>query len=74
MEDKNITELMQMEIRVPDIVQERAELTFEQIRTERTYQRMKTRKRGRNRRVLPLVAAAAVLVFGTTVCAAGYLK
>lgn len=72
MNDKNITEMMQMEIRIPDIVQEKADLTFEQIRTERTYQKMKTRKR--SRRVLPLVAAAAVLVFGTTVCAAGYLK
>lgn len=74
MDDKNIVEMMQMEIRIPDIVQEKADLTYEQIRTERTYQKMKRRKINRNRRVLPLVAAVAVLAFGTTVCAAGYLK
>ena len=74
MNDKNIVEMMQMEIRIPDVVQEKADLTFEQIRTERTYQKMKRRKINRSRRVLPLVAAAAVLAFGTTVCAAGYLK
>lgn len=74
MDDKNIREMMQIEITVPDIVQEKADLTFEQIRTERTYHKMKTRQMSRSRRVLPLVAAAAVLTFGTTVCAAGYLK
>lgn len=74
MDDKNIREMMQIEITVPDIVQEKADLTFEQIRTERTYHKMKTKKINRSRRVLPLVAAAAVLTLGTTVCAAGYLK
>ena len=44
MDDKNIVEMMQMEIRIPDIVQEKADLTYEQIRTERTYQKMKRRK------------------------------
>lgn len=74
MDDKNIREMMQIEITVPDIVQEKATLTFEQIRTERTYHKMKTRQMSRSRRILPLVAAAAVLTLGTTVCAAGYLK
>lgn len=74
MDDKNIREMMQIEITVPDIVQEKADLTFEQIRTERTYHKMKTKKISRSRRVLPLVAAVVVLTFGTTVCAAGYLK
>lgn len=62
---------MRSEVIIPDVVQERAELTFEKIRTKEGKRVVKMRSRKRRWKTMWTAVAAAVFALGTmTVCAA----
>ncbi|MDE7339119.1 MAG: DUF4179 domain-containing protein [Lachnospiraceae bacterium] len=74
MREKDIMEKMQSEVIIPDVVQERAELAFEKIRTKEGKRVVKMRSRKRRWKTMWIAVAAAVFALGTlTVCAA-YLR
>lgn len=72
MSEKDIIIKLQQNIAIPDIVQEKATLTLQQIQSERTHKTMQ--KGNRKWKTIWLPIAAAVLVLGTTVCAAVYAQ
>lgn len=70
MREKDIMEKMRSEVVIPDVVQERAELAFEKIRTKEG-KAMKMRSKKRRGKAMWIAVAAAVFALGTmTVCAA----
>lgn len=75
MREKEIMDKLQSELVIPEVVQERAELTLNRIRKEQKKKEKVIRMgRKRRRKTMWVLIAAAVFVFGTmTVCAA-YLR
>lgn len=74
MREKDIMEKMRSEVVIPDVVQERAELAFEKIRTKEGKKVVKMRSGKRRWKTMWIAVAAAVCALGTmTVCAA-YLR
>lgn len=70
MREKDIMKKMQSEVVIPDVVQERAELAFEKIRTKEG-KVIKMRSKKRRGKAIWIAVAAAVFALGTmTVCAA----
>ncbi len=73
MRDSQIIRNLQGEVKIPQIVQEKAEWAFAQIREERGGDK-KMDKRSVRLKTMRIAAACATLVFGTvTVCAAAYI-
>lgn len=72
MKKEKAIETLQMDIVIPDIVQQRADLVFDQIKREQTGKRgkMMTYSGKAARKGMWIAVAAAVLVFGTAACAA----
>ncbi len=72
MRDKDIIESLQREIIIPDIVQTKADQTFQKIQMEKG-KTLTMRTRRRKWKTVWFAVTAAVLVLGMTVCAAVYL-
>lgn len=72
MSEKDLIAKLQQNIAIPDIVQESANDTLQQIQSERIYKTMHNTSRKWKTIWLPI--AAAVLALGTTVCAAVYVQ
>lgn len=70
--ENDVIDILQQDIVIPAVVQEKANLAFRQIQSERKANRTKNNHRKWKTIWLPI--AAAVLVFGTTVCAAVYVR
>lgn len=72
MREKDIIESLQKDIVIPDIVQAKADQAFKKIRKENS-RAITMRARKRKWKTAWAATAAAVLVVGTTVCAAVYM-
>lgn len=72
MKDNKVIDKLQQDIVIPAIVQEKADLAFSRIQSERTDKTM--HQRNRKWKTIWLPIAAAVLALGTTVCAAVYFQ
>lgn len=72
MRNNNTIESLQRDIVIPDIVQQKANLAFAQIKNERTHTYRKPVKRIRRKAVWASIAAATLMLGAMSVCAATY--
>lgn len=70
--ENDVINQLQQDIVIPAIVQEKANLALQQIQSGNKHKTMKNKKRKWKTIWLPI--AAAILAFGTTVCAAVYVQ